>query len=110
MKKLLYTFLAVSIIFSACEKEDEYPSMENGLSTASGNFLEKHNSSVWNYSSGVNPFMFNTIGFHNSTYFFINKGTDDCKQYKFGSNTNSLGEEFILTTTQHNHYGAFKRY
>ena len=25
MKKLLYTFLAVSIIFSACKKEDEEP-------------------------------------------------------------------------------------
>ena len=29
MKKLLYTFLAVSIIFSACEKEEETPTNNN---------------------------------------------------------------------------------
>jgi len=109
MKKLLLILLCLPLLFSSCEEEDNSPTNTgNNLSTASGNFLEKHNGSVWNYSSGINPFMFNTIGFHNSTYFFINKGPDDCKQYKFGSNINSLGEEFIITTTQHNHYGAFK--
>tara|TARA_B110000008_G_scaffold56223_1_gene55739 strand:+ start:140 stop:625 length:486 start_codon:yes stop_codon:yes gene_type:complete len=50
MKKLLYTFLAVSIIFSACKKEDEEPNN-------SGNNNTGNNSSgtiadvvgVWNY-------------------------------------------------------------
>ena len=32
MKKLLYTFLAVSIIFSACKKEDEEPTSNNSHS------------------------------------------------------------------------------
>ena len=32
MKKLLYTFLAVSIIFSACKKEDEEPTSNNSPS------------------------------------------------------------------------------
>ena len=102
MKKLLLILLCLPLLFSSCEEEDNSP-------TITGNFLEKHNGSVWNYSSGINPFIFNKIGFfHNSTYFFINKGPDDCKQYKFGSNINSLGEEFIIISTQHNHYGVFK--
>ena len=31
MKKLLYTLLALSIIFSACEKEDEEPTIISSL-------------------------------------------------------------------------------
>ena len=31
MKKLLYTLLAVSIIFSACEKEEDDPIIDNTL-------------------------------------------------------------------------------
>ncbi len=34
MKKLLYTFLAVSIIFTACKKEDEEPSNTNNNSSS----------------------------------------------------------------------------
>jgi hypothetical protein len=34
MKKLLHTLLAVSIIFSACEEEDELPSNSNNNSTS----------------------------------------------------------------------------
>jgi len=34
MKKLLYTFLAASIIFSACEQEDEEPTNSSSNSTS----------------------------------------------------------------------------
>ena len=37
MKKLLYTFLAVSIIFAACKKEDDTPVVVNGCTDASAN-------------------------------------------------------------------------
>ena len=36
MKKLLYTFLAVSIIFSACKKEDEEPTNNTNLPSIIG--------------------------------------------------------------------------
>ena len=37
MKKLLYTFLAVSIIFAACKKEDDTPVVVNGCTDAAAN-------------------------------------------------------------------------
>ena len=51
MKKLLYTFLAVSIIFSACKKEDEEPnnSNNNNSALAIGNY---HQGGVIFYLNG----------------------------------------------------------
>ena len=37
MKKLLYTLLAVSIIFSACKKEDEEPTNSGNNNTGNNN-------------------------------------------------------------------------
>jgi hypothetical protein len=37
MKKLLYTFLAVSIIFSACEEEDASPANTNNNNSGNNN-------------------------------------------------------------------------
>ena len=41
MKKLLYTFLAVSIIFSACKKEDDSPNSgrNSGSNNTSGSII-----------------------------------------------------------------------
>ena len=48
MKKLLYTLLAVSIIFSACKKEDEEPTNTNNTgNNSSGTIADV--VGVWNY-------------------------------------------------------------
>ena len=47
MKKLLYTLLAVSIIFSACEKEEETPTNNNNNNTGNNT-----NLSIGNYHQG----------------------------------------------------------
>ena len=49
MKKLLYTFLAVSIIFSACEKEEE----SNNSSNNNTNITVQNMVGVWNITSLV---------------------------------------------------------
>ena len=48
MKKLLYTFLAVSIIFSACKKEDETPTATgNTISELEQILLAGESSALW---------------------------------------------------------------
>jgi hypothetical protein len=63
MKKLLYTFLAVSIIFSACEKEEQQSpnsSNNNNANNSSGTMLDI--VGVWEYkgkydnSGNLEPF------------------------------------------------------
>ena len=49
MKKLLYTLLAVSIIFSACEQEDEQPNNSNNNSLSIGDY---HQGGVIFYLNG----------------------------------------------------------
>jgi hypothetical protein len=49
MKKLLYTFLAVSIIFSACEKEEE----SNNSSNNNTNITVQNMVGVWSVTSLV---------------------------------------------------------
>jgi hypothetical protein len=50
MKKLLYIFLSVSLIFSACEEEDTPPSNNNNSSSlATGDF---HQGGVIFYLDG----------------------------------------------------------
>ena len=49
MKKLLYTFLAVSIIFSACEKEEEEPTNNTNNNNSSLTFEE----TIWEVTSFV---------------------------------------------------------
>ena len=66
MKKLLYTFLAVSVIFSACEEEDEEPTSNNspsiiGAWTINTVILESDTS-----SSTISP---EDIGFPSSLEF-----------------------------------------
>jgi hypothetical protein len=69
MKKLLYTFLAVSIIFSACEKEEKSNnSSNNNISVSNQNIV-----GVWDINSLVYDSinMVNVPGF-NSASFIIN--------------------------------------
>ena len=48
MKKLLYTFLAVSLIFSACKKEDDTPTATgNTISELKQILLAGENSELW---------------------------------------------------------------
>ena len=48
MKKLLYTFLAVSIIFSACKKEDDNPTETgNTISGLEQILLAGESSALW---------------------------------------------------------------
>jgi hypothetical protein len=48
MKKLLYTFLAVSIIFSACEEEDAAPANTNNNNSGNAQlFREIHDQTYW---------------------------------------------------------------
>ena len=49
MKKLLYTLLAVSIIFSACEKEEEEPTNNTNNNNSSLTFEE----TIWEVTSFV---------------------------------------------------------
>jgi hypothetical protein len=58
MKKLLYTLLAVSIIFSACKKEDEEPSNTNNNSASivgGWDFTELHHIDAEGYYLGGYP-------------------------------------------------------
>lgn len=57
MKKLLYTFLAVSIIFSACKKEDEDPTNNSSPSiVGSWNVVSMaHDITEGVYTSGSHP-------------------------------------------------------
>ena len=52
MKKLLYTFLAVSIIFSACEKEEEEPTNNTNNNNSSLTIEE----TIWEVTSFVDNF------------------------------------------------------
>ena len=52
MKKLLYTFLAVSIIFSACEKEEEEPTNNTNNNNSSLNIEE----TIWEVTSFVETY------------------------------------------------------
>ena len=54
MKKLLYTLLAVSLIFSACKKEDEEP-------TNSGNNNTGNNNTGNNTTSIIGAWTINTL-------------------------------------------------
>jgi len=48
MKKLLYTFLVVSIIFSACEEEDAAPANTNNNNSGNAQlFREIHDQTYW---------------------------------------------------------------
>ena len=49
MKKILYTFLAVSLIFSACEKEDEEPTNNTNNNNSSLTIEE----TIWEVTSFV---------------------------------------------------------
>jgi hypothetical protein len=51
MKKLLYTFLAVSIIFATCKKEDDSSSPNGGTNNTSGSILGKWNLTQYNVTS-----------------------------------------------------------
>ena len=107
MKKLLLVLLALPMLFTTCKKENEINNTENNLSTALGNFLEKYNGSVWEYSSGVDNLWLSQIGFYNADYFFIQKDSTDCRKFTFGLNINTSGEESNIITTQHNHLWPF---
>jgi len=52
MKKLLYTFLAVSLIFSACEKEEEEPTNNTNNNNSSLTFEE----TIWEVTSFVETY------------------------------------------------------
>ncbi len=106
MKKLLYTLLTVSIILFSCEKENNEKTPQI-LDTSNGNFLEYHKETVWNFDSGDTILLLDQIGFYNSNYFLIEKNSTTCNEYKFGKNYDNLGEEFYITTTQHNHAWPF---
>ncbi len=51
MKKLLYTFLAVSIIFATCKKEDDSSSPNGGTNNTSGSILGKWDLTQYNVTS-----------------------------------------------------------
>ena len=71
MKKLLYTLLAVTIIFSACEEEDAAPTNTNNNNSSSIEGLwtinymaEVHNGQTYPYTA--NNFDYLTMEFNNN--------------------------------------------
>ena len=67
MKKLLYTLLAVSLIFSACKKEDEEPTNNNT------NITVQNIVGVWNITSLVyDDIDYTTVPGFESAAFIIN--------------------------------------
>ena len=67
MKKLLYTLLAVSIIFSACKKEEEEPTNNNT------NITVQNIVGVWNINSLVyDDIDYTTVPGFESAAFIIN--------------------------------------
>ena len=106
MKKLLYTLLAVSIIFSACKKEDEEPTNTGNNNNGAATFLENQDGSVWylippphseyGLLAGGSPL--DTIGFYNATYFMIWKGMGDC----LFINNGELNTDATISTVIHN--------
>jgi hypothetical protein len=67
MKKILYTLLAVSLIFSACKKEDEEPTNNNT------NITVQNIVGVWNINSLVyDDIDYTTVPGFESAAFIIN--------------------------------------
>jgi hypothetical protein len=79
MKKLLYTFLAVSIIFSACEEEDTAPANTNNNSGNAQLFRALYDQTDW-YSSNLGD---NIIKFSTQNLFSQSSvSTGFCKTYE----------------------------
>ena len=82
MKKLLYTFLAASIIFSACKKEEDEV-VVNGCTDASANNFNA-NATNDDGSCTYPPTVYDTlVGFWNLTHYDIGAGLEvaDTGQY-----------------------------
>ena len=102
MKKLLYTFLAVSIIFATCKKEDDSSSPNGGTNNTSGSILGKWdltqynvtssegyytnypNGKVTTWDTSVNYTLPDTAFLESITWEFFNNGTMEEMMMDFG--------------------------
>jgi len=102
MKKLLYIFLAVSIIFAACKKEDDSSSPNGGTNNTSGSILGKWdltqynvtssegyytnypNGKVTTWDTSVNYTLPDTAFLESITWEFFNNGTMEEMMMDFG--------------------------
>jgi hypothetical protein len=101
MKKLLLILLCVPLLFISCNKDDDTPGDNNNNGTST--FLENQDGTVWykvvsNVSDNIG---WDTIGFYNSTYFYISKGNNECSQFKNGQNINN-DHNVSVSTVIHN--------
>ena len=78
MKKLLYTLLAVSLIFSACKKEEEEPTNNNT------NITVQNIVGVWNINSLVyDDIDYTTVPGFESAAFIINSDNTFLTKFNF---------------------------
>ena len=102
MKKLLYTFLAVSIIFATCKKEEDSSSPNGGTNNTSGSILGKWdltqynvtsiegyytnypNGKVTTWDTSVNYTLPDTAFLESITWEFFNNGTMEEMMMDFG--------------------------
>ena len=87
MKRLLYTFLALSFIFSSCKKEESNNSTNNSISVTNQNItgLWKVNSLYYNNIPVVAPD-------YNCMYFVLH--SDSFAQLEFNNNCNNINLMF----------------
>ena len=98
MKKLLYTFLAVSIIFSACEKDEE------STNNNSCQLLESVLDKTWTAEGSEwvddgDTFVFNsdgTVTCSNCTFLTFDVGNPNCNSNSYTFNDEDLGP-LVLT-------------
>ena len=97
MKKLLYTFLAVSIIFSACKKEDDTPNTTNntGNNNSQSNLIgEWHSEEVLDEFRG--NMYYDKIHFYSNGDSYRTSGVyaavPNSQNNTFENNTNSAYE------------------
>ena len=95
MKKLIYTFLAVSIIFSACEKEEENPS-----TNTTNNTSLTLDQTIWEVTSFEQ-----TIGNNSTTTINIPCGDNDWDgglnsvRWTFVENNNTILVKIVESNT-----------
>jgi len=80
MKKLLYTLLAVSIIFTACKKEDEKPAIAPLIGLWDMEFMENELDTIWNGTDSGRQYHFFESGY---LHYILNGTVQDIVQYTY---------------------------
>jgi len=96
MKKLLYTLLAVSIIFSACKKEDEDPANTNNNNSGNNTVVNNDPSNLigeWHseYLSDYDTYFHKITFYSNGDSFHRRYGGGDVQEYNSAYETPNDG-------------------